>query len=42
MNKLAVNALLQSVSAAAERLGVRALLRMWQRATNGPSVGKSL
>jgi hypothetical protein len=34
MKKPAVNAWLSSVSAAAEQLGVRALLRMWQRATS--------
>ncbi|HUS27380.1 MAG TPA: hypothetical protein VMZ53_02695 [Kofleriaceae bacterium] len=42
MKKLAVNALLQSVSATAEQLGVRALLRMWQRATTRQLAGKSL
>jgi hypothetical protein len=33
MRRPAVNALLESVSGVAERLGVRALLRVWQRAT---------
>jgi hypothetical protein len=43
MKKPAVTALFGSVSAAAERLSVRALLRMWQRATSHPElVGKSL
>jgi hypothetical protein len=44
MKKLAVNAWLSSVSAAAEQLGVRALLRMRQRVTSarGDHVDKSV
>jgi hypothetical protein len=42
MTTPAVNALLESVSGAAERLGVRALLSLWQRATRWQLAGKSL
>lgn len=43
MKKLAVTTWLSSVSVAAEQLGVRALLRLWQRATSAPEhVAKSV